>query len=75
MSRVHAGCGTRNPYARTWMIWTAAAISWLLSELLVIFCHTLWGELGWLVLLLLAAPSVWWEFVHSPGKMYRTWWP
>jgi hypothetical protein len=70
----HVGCGTKNPFGRFWInvsCWLPAA----LSGALVVFTGSWWWELTWLLAVVGLAPMFWWEFVHSPSKMYRTWWP
>jgi hypothetical protein len=71
----HVGCGTENPFAPTWLIYGAVWSAALLSGLMVIVTGSWWWELGWLLMPVLLSPSIWWELRHSPGKMYRTWWP
>jgi hypothetical protein len=74
MKRIHEGCGMKNPWP-TWFIWTACFVAGFLSAAVVIMADSWWGELAWLSLPVLLAPVIWWEFVHAPSKMYRTWWP
>jgi hypothetical protein len=71
----HVGCGLTNPFAPTWLIYVATWSATLLSGLMVIFTGSWWWEFGWLLLPVLLGPSIWWEIVHRPSAMYRTWWP
>ena len=69
----HSGCGIHNPFA--WMNWAGLIAGAVLANTIILAAHTLWGLLGWLIWGFSLVPLVWWEFVHSPAKMYRTWEP
>jgi hypothetical protein len=74
VKRVHEGCGTDNPFPK-WFLWAASSSGAMLSMVLVLATGSWWGELGWLATPAVLSPWAWWEFVHAPSKMYRTWWP
>jgi hypothetical protein len=72
--RKHEGCGIRNPWSKSY-IWATSFVGVILSFVLVMTTGSWWGELGLLILPVLLLPVLWWEFVHAPSKMYKTWWP
>ncbi len=75
MSRVHEGCGIVNPYASKLLVYSCCYSGCVLSSALLILTQSWWGELGWLLTPVSLAPLMWWEFVHRPSAMYRTWQP
>jgi hypothetical protein len=72
--RAHIGCGTRNPFGRR-VLWTAWTAAQLITWPLVLLMHTWLGFAGWLPWLAAVAAALRWEYVHSPERMYRTWFP
>lgn len=73
MSRAHVGCGTHDPfYGLIWPLLIAGlVIMWPVNLAL----QTLWGCLAMLPWLINVLCIIWWEHVHAPDKMFKTWWP
>lgn len=71
--RTHTGCGIRNPVAP----WTGAALALAYAIFWPAFllAHTWLAFLGYLPWAVTMAALIRWECVHSPAKVYRTWWP
>ncbi len=71
--RVHAGCGIDNPF-RAWT-WVALIAAQVIVWPVILLTGSLWACLGYLPWVLVNVAVSWWEHVHAPGTMYRTWWP
>jgi hypothetical protein len=75
VSRAHEGCGIDNPFAKLWIIRAACWGAGGLSIVIYLVTRSWWSQLAWLLMPVILAPSIWWELVHWPSKMYRTWRP
>jgi hypothetical protein len=74
VSRVHEGCGTRNPF-RPWMGWVVTAVVTVAQLLVLAITGTLWGLLAYIVYAAWFGLVFRWERIHSTSKMYQSWWP
>jgi hypothetical protein len=79
MSRVvHVGCGIENPVLgghHIWRLWTALVLAIVVSFPVDLLTDSLWGLFAYVPWLAVIAVAIRWEIVHSPAKMYRTWYP
>jgi hypothetical protein len=72
--RVHVGCGIRNP-VRNRHLWVLDGVAQLISWPVNLLVNPWLGYAGYLPWLVAIAVSLRREAVHSPSKMYRTWYP